>query len=356
MAESMTSYERMKAIYDHREPDRLPLTDSPWGATIARWHREGLPAGVGAGDFFGFERWPGIGTDNSPRYPSKVVEETDTYVTSTTSWGATMRNWKHSASTPDFLDFRIQDRDTWEEAKSRMTPTDDRVNWADLARNHPRWRQQKLWVQAGAWFGYDVFASWHVGTERMLMAMVDDPEWCRDMFETALELNITLLERAWDRGYTFDCLSFPDDLGYRNGLFFSLKTYREVLKPVHKRAFDWAHDRGAKVMLHSCGNIMELLPDLIEIGLDGLNPLETKAGMDLVEIKELYGDKLVLQGGIDVRKMSKADEVEEEIRTKVTTAKQGGGYIYHSDHSVPSDVNFSDYCRVIELVRWYGRY
>ncbi|MFQ6044100.1 MAG: uroporphyrinogen decarboxylase family protein, partial [Candidatus Poribacteria bacterium] len=192
--------------------------------------------------------------------------------------------------------------------------------------------------------------------ERMLMALLDDPEWCMDMFNHALSVNLALLEMVWNRGYTFDCLRFPDDLGYKNGLFFSLDVYRQVLKPAHKRACDWAHERGVKVMLHSCGNIMEIIPDLIDAGFDAINPLETKAGMDLVELKKLYGSDLVLEGGIDVRKMTRADEIEEEIRSKITAAKVGGGYIYHSDHSVPDNISFADYCRVIALVKHYGRY
>jgi uroporphyrinogen decarboxylase len=75
-----------------------------------------------------------------------------------------------------------------------------------------------------------------------------------------------------------------------------------------------------------------------------------------VEVKKLYGSQLVLEGGIDVRKMTKSDEIEEEIRTKVTEAKIGGGYIYHSDHSVPDNISFADYCRVIALVNHYGKY
>jgi uroporphyrinogen decarboxylase len=78
--------------------------------------------------------------------------------------------------------------------------------------------------------------------------------------------------------------------------------------------------------------------------------------MDLVPVKQRFGSRLVLQGGIDVRKMTQADAIEEEIRTKVTAAKVGGGYIYHSDHSVPDSVSFADYCRVVALVKWYGRY
>ncbi|MBC8230975.1 hypothetical protein H8E77_15595 [bacterium] len=352
----MTSYERYQCVYNHQEPDRIPMVDGPWGTTIARWRKEGLPADVDVGTFFGFERIGSISCDNSPRFPSKMVEETDDYVIATTSWGATMKNWKRASSTPDFLDFYIKDRKTWAEAKARMTPTEDRVNWKHLKENYHRWREQGYWIQAGAWFGYDVFASWQVGTERMLIALLDDPEWCMDMFNHALSVNLELLEMAWERGYTFDCLSFPDDLGYKNGLFFSLDVYRQVLKPVHKRACDWAHERGAKVMLHTCGNVMEIIPDLIDAGFDGINPLETKAGMDLVELKRKYGSQLVLEGGIDVRKMTKADEIEEEIRTKITAAKVGGGYIYHSDHSVPDNISFADYCRVIALVKHYGKY
>jgi len=352
----MTSYERFKCVYDHKEPDRIPMQDGPWGVTIARWRKEGLPANTDFATFFEFDKVAGIGVDNSPRYPSKLVEDAPEYTIVTTGWGATMKNWKHSASVPEFLDFKIKDRESWADAKSRMVPTKDRVNWDHLKDNYPKWRENGLWINAGAWFGYDVFASWQVGTERMLMAMVIDPDWCSDMFNHALSVDLALLEMVWNEGYTFDCISFPDDLGYRNGIFFDLDTYRSVLKPAHKRLCDWAHQRNVKVMLHSCGNILELIPDLIDAGIDGLNPLETKAGMDVIELKQKYSSDLVLEGGIDVRLMPESDKIEEEIRTKITAAKVGGGYIYHSDHSVPDSVSFADYCRVVALVKYYGKY
>lgn len=355
MPDALTSHERMLRVYAHEPPDRVPLRDAPWGTTIARWRREGLPAHVGVGELFGFEKVAGFGVDNSPRYPTRVVDDTPSYTTSTTPWGTTLRNWKHTTSTPEFIDFKIVDRESWADARERMTASEDRVDWASLERHHAGWRASGCWIEAGGWFSYDAFASWIVGTERMLIAMVEDPDWCRDMFEHATDVNLKLLSMAWDRGYHFDCLSFADDLGHRNGLFFSPGTYRSVVKPIHRRICDWAHDRGAKVMLHSCGNVTALLPDLIDAGIDGLNPLEQKAGMDVLAIKREFGDRLVLQGGIDVRAMSQADKIEEEIRTKVTAAKESGGYVYHSDHSVPDDVSFSDYCRVIALVKHYGK-
>ena len=111
-----------------------------------------------------------------------------------------------------------------------------------------------------------------------------------------------------------------------------------------------------KNILHSCGNVTELIPLLIEVGLDCLQPIEVKAGMDIISLKENYGDRLSFMGGIDVRLMAEAgpEAIEEEIRIKFEAAKKNGGYIYHSDHSIPKNVSFSQYCRVIELVKKYG--
>ena len=122
----ITSCERFKRMYEHREADRVPMMDSPWGSTIERWRREGLPKDVSYIDYFGLDRCSGFGVDVSPRYPEKVIEETDRYTTYTTSWAQTIKNWKHATSTPEFMDFTIKDPDASHEAKKRMTPTDDR--------------------------------------------------------------------------------------------------------------------------------------------------------------------------------------------------------------------------------------
>ncbi|MEN6643327.1 MAG: uroporphyrinogen decarboxylase family protein [Armatimonadia bacterium] len=351
----MTTHERMTRVYNHENPDRVPMHDGPWASTLERWYREGLPAGVGPREFFGWDFLAGFGTDNSPRFPLETVEETEEYRIHTTHWGVTMRNWRHRGSVPEFLDFAIT-RETWPEIKERMTPDPERVNWKLLEHNFHLWREQGAWITGGAWFGYDVMASWVVGYDRTLIAMADDPEFVQDFINTCLELDLALLGMVWDKGYHFDCVRWPDDMGYRNGLLFSKDMYRRLIKPAQKRMIDWAHERGLKTMLHSCGNIMDLIPDLVEIGLDSLNPLEQKAGMDALKLKREYGDKLVLEGGIDVRNMTDGARIEEEIRTKLEVLKQNGGYIFHSDHSVPEDVSFADFCRVTELARYYGRY
>lgn len=352
----MQSHERFSRMYAHREADRVPIIDSPWGATIERWQREGMPEAVGYADFFGLDKVAGIGIDNSPRYEAKVLEETDAYSVRTTNWGATLKNWRHAASTPEFMDFTIKDRDTWAKAKARMTPTRDRINWDHLAKNYPIWKKEGYWIEAGLWFGFDVTHSWAVGTERILIAMIEDPEWCMEMFGHYLEVGIALLDQVWDAGYRFDCVSWPDDMGYKNTPFFSLQTYRDVLKPFQKRAVEWAHAKGAKARLHSCGNILPFLPDLVEIGMDGLNPIEVKAGMDPALIKRTYGDRLLLHGGINAVLWDKPELIKAEMERVVPVLKQDGGYIFSSDHSVPSSVSLEDFRGIVELAKRLGRY
>ncbi len=352
----MTSHERFSRMYAHREADRVPVIDGPWNATLERWRREGMPEGVGYVDFFGLDKVAHIGTDNSPRFPSRVIEETADYVIATTPWGATMKNWKHAASTPEFLDFTITDRDSWATAKARMTPDRDRIDWAALARDYPTWKKEGYWIQAGLWFGFDVTHSWAVGTERVLMAMMEDPEWCADMFNTYLDVNLALLDMVWDAGYHFDAVYWPDDMGYKYHTFFSVDTYRALVKPVQARAVAWAHAKGAKAELHSCGNVTPFVADFVEIGIDALNPLEVKAGMDPAALKAAFGDRLVLHGGINALLYEDVEALEAEIRRIVPIMKACGGYIFSSDHSVPSSVSLEQFRWIVNLAKEVGSY
>ena len=177
MAATLTSRERFQRMFEHREADRVPIQDSPWGDTIARWRKEGMPENADWTDYFCIDKIAGIGADNSPRYPVKTLEENDQYKIYTTKWGATMKQWKHATSTPEFLDFTIKDPDSWRKAKALMTPSKDRVDWEHMQKNYRRWRDEGYWIQGNLWFGFDVTHSWAVGTERFLLAMLEDPEW-----------------------------------------------------------------------------------------------------------------------------------------------------------------------------------
>lgn len=352
----LTSRERIARMYEHGEADRVPIVDSPWQATIERWQREGLPKEVDYVDYFGLDRVVYIIVDNSPRYEERVVEETEEYKVSTTRFGATMKQWRHAASTPEFHDFTIVDPDAWRKAKERITPDRDRVDWTNLQHNYQSWREKGYWIQAALCFGFGVAHSWIVGTERLLRALIKAPEWCMDMFGHLLEVNLSLLEMVWDAGYTFDCVSWNDDMGYKDNQFFSVRKYREILKPYHGRVIDWAHAKGIRAYLHSCGNINPFVPELVEMGLDALNPLEVKAGMDPIHLKKTYGKQLVFHGGINAALWDDPQAIREEIERVVPVMKESGGYILSSDHSVPSSVSLEGFKRIIELAKKVGSY
>ena len=347
----MTSYERFKRMYEHKEADRVPIIDGPWATTIERWYKEGMPAGVDWTDYFGVDKVSSIYANISPRYMPRVVEETDEYIIYFTEWGTTLKQQKHADSTPEFLDFTVTSPDTWKEAKAQMVPSKDRIDWTWLENNYKQWRKDGHWVSAGFWFGFDVTHSWFVGTETLLMGMVEEPEWCVDMFNHYLDMCIAMYDMIWDAGYTFDEIFWCDDMGFKLNQFFSLGMYRELLKPVQKRAIEWAHKKGIYTRLHSCGDIRPFVPELVSIGLDALNPMEVKAGMDPFKLKADYGDKLVLHGGLNAVLWDDTEAVEAEMKKLIPIMKQNGGYIFSSDHSIPPSVSFENMTRIIELAK-----
>lgn len=352
----MTSKERIARMFAHREADRVPIVDRPWNATMELWQKQGMPAGANYMDFFGIDRVARIDSDNSPRFEAKVIEETDAYITRTTSWGATLRNWKHAASTPEYLGFTIVDRDSWTKARERMTPSRERIAWALLEKQYPGWVRDGYWIYARLNFGFDVTHSWIVGTERLLCALVEDPEWCQDMFFHELNVQLALLDLLWDAGYRFDAIYFPDDMGYKGKQFFSVDMYRELVKPVHRKAIEWAHAKGVKAHMHSCGNINPFVPELIEIGLDALNPLEVKAGMDPLFLKQTYGNDLVFHGGFNVMLWDQPDRMRAEMERLMPTMKRNGGFLFASDHSIPSNLSVEDVRRIVAWAKELGSY
>lgn len=347
----LTTYERMLRTFQHKETDRAPIYDCPWAGTIRRWQNEGMPKDIDWRDYFLTDKIESIQIDNSPRYESKILEETDRYMIYTTSWGVTLKNFKTEDSTPEFLDFKIITEEKWQEAKKRIFPSKDRIDWNSLKDNYPKWRAENRWIQGGFWFGFDVSHSWMIGTETFLIAMIENPDWVKDVFNTYLEMCIEQFDMIWDAGYKFDSIFWPDDMGYKNTPFFSNSMYKELLQPFHRRAVEWAHNKGIFAHLHSCGDIMPLMPDIIETSIDCLNPIEIKAGMDINELKTKYGDRLVLHGGVNAVLWDNHDEIMAEIERAIPILNKNGGYIFASDHSIPNSVSSQNFTDIISRVK-----
>jgi len=352
----MTSRERGLAALNHKNADRVPIHDSPLGATVNRWRKEGLPEDMSPDEYFGYEI-ASYGADLTPRFPVKVIERTEEYIITTTQQGGKMKNHRDCTTTPEIIDCPVKTKDDWKEIKKRLKPDFKRVDWASgLSRNQREYDEGKFTCFSAA-CGYDALRL-YMNSEQLLATIAEDTDWVKDMVTTLAENIIVTAELMLMNGYKFDGAFLYNDLGYKNGLLFSPDSYQKTHYDADRLLYAYFHSRGMKTLLHSCGNVSALIPTLIEVGLDCLQPLEVKEGMDLVNLKAKHGDRIAFMGGIDVRLMADEDpaKIEEEIKTKIVAAKTDGGYIYHSDHSIPNNVSFQQYCRVMELVKKYGEY
>jgi uroporphyrinogen decarboxylase len=352
----MDGRERVSAILDGDTPDRVPLFDSYWTTTVERWQREGLPPDISPHDFFGTNDIVRIGGDYTLQMPERVLESEPTLRTYWDSEGALRRDL-HVAEgwTSQWLDFTIKTREDWLEHKHRLTFNESRISETTVEAYHQA-------RQGGSFVCYSAHACFHptwarIGMTRMLMSMLDEPDFIHELYAAHAQLVIDLFEGMRRAGMVFDGAFLADDLGYPAAPLISPALYRDLVLPYHKRLCDHFASAGLKTFLHSDGRVTPLIPLFLEAGFAGLHPLEAKAGLDVRALQAQYGDRLVWIGNIDVRKLSGTrQEIEQEIVPKVTTAKEKGNYIYHSDHSVPNSVSLENYRYAIELVKRYGTY
>jgi uroporphyrinogen decarboxylase len=353
---AMTSQERVRTAIGRRIPDRVPIHDGPWGATVKRWHAEGLPESKSPADYFGYEI-AAFGADLSPRFPTRVISEDGEFITETTPMGGVRRNHKDYSTTPEVIECPIKKKDDWLPIRERLKPDFKRVDWAYSWQNYQRERENGRYIVFGMGSGYDQLQT-YVKSEQLLAFMADDPEFVKDMIDAHSDLILETVRMMWKEGFHFDGVWVYNDMGYRNSSLFSPAMFDAIIGPSDRTRNDAFHELGMQTILHSCGCVKGLIPSLIGAGFDCLQPLEVKAGMDLKELKPLYGSRIAFFGGINTMLMEDPDDskIEAEIRDKFRIAKQGGGYLYHSDHSIPLDVSFRKYQFVMECVKRYGAY
>ena len=352
----LTTRERMKRAYAHKESDRVPMIDVPWSSTLARWQRDGMPREADFLEYFGLDLISKFDVDNSPRYPVRVAEENQRFVMKTTPWGGMVKELKDTVSSLEFVSYSVSNWDSWQKMKERMTPDRDRIPWDFLKTNYPNWRKKGYWIRGRLTFGFDITKTFITGDLFSLISLLEDPELLMDMYNHELDICLALMDQVWEAGYTFDEISWDDDVAYKQTQFFSKSTYRDILKPFHKRAIDWAHRKGIRAHMHSCGDITPFISEFLDIGLDGLNPLEVKAGVDPISAKKSYGDHILLRGGFDPYDWREFETAEAQLRERLPVMMKGGGYLFSSDHSIPDFVDLKTYQRIVALAKETGVY
>lgn len=353
----MTTRERIRTLLQHREPDRVPMCEiSFWPDTVRRWQTEGLPEHRSPNDYFELDVLACSGPDCSLQLPVEVLQECDEWKLERDSSGATHKVWKTNYAPPSEIDHLIKNPQDWAQYRDRLQPTDDRI-----ADSLPQYYRDAAANGSFSTFNPSEPVWWvlrTVGMERALMAMVQEPAWIEEMIEAQTELSLELTRNLIASGGTPDAMWFFADLCYRNGMLFSPRFYREHVLEYHRQFADLCHEHDMLLILHCDGYVGEFIPLLIEAGFDCVQPLEARAGNDVREYKPLYGDRLSFFGNINMDVLATGDEaaIRHEVTSKIETAKVGGGYIYHSDHSVPPTVSFAAYSLAVELAREHGEY
>ncbi len=357
----MTGKERISRQLQHKSVDRIGAFEEFWSFTRDNWIRAGkMPADQSCVEHFDLDlehSWC-INLTIDPEFQRVLIDEDEDTQTFLDGNGAKMRHYKTHATTPEHIGYAIADREDWEEkAKPFLTPAANRINRAAYADT------KKRCEKSGRFFalsGVNVFEAIHpiAGHENMLVGMALDSEWVLEMSMTYADLIIALMEELFALEGKPDGIWFYDDMGFKGRPFMSPEMYCEIIMPGHKKTIDYAHSLGLPVIMHSCGYVEPLIPGLVEAGIDCLQAMEIKAGMDLLRIHKNYGEKIALMGGLDVRPLARNDlqGVKKELESKIPTVMKTNSFILHTDHSVPESTEYESYKYFLELGRKLGTY
>lgn len=357
----LTGMERTQLLFDHKKPDRIGLLEHFWGDTYKEWREKGkIQEGTDFTLHFNFDiamsGWFNF-AGNMDFQPVVVAEDEDTITTKDQNYAILRRHKKHD-TTPEHVGFTVDCREKWDELiKPNIFADPKRIGFEGYRNNKKYAAENNKYFM---WSGAHIFELMHpvCGHEMMLMAMIEDPDWVHDMCNTYTKAMIGMWEILFEQEGYPDGMFIYEDMGFKGAPFMSPAMYREFIMPGHKATLDYAHSKNLKVMMHSCGFIEPLLPHMIEAGIDGLQVIEVKAGMDLLRIYKNFGDKIALMGGIDVRALYSNDKkiIDAELESKIPTVKEGFAYFLHSDHSIPKTVEYETYKYFIEKGLELGKY
>jgi hypothetical protein len=364
---------RVQMALRHQEPDCVPMGESYWGSFLERWRRElGLAQDADPYRYYDLD-WIVTVPNMDPHIRSfEILQENQSEVIVRTGFEAVIRK-KFADPMPAFLRFEtdslekmaaFQFDDPWDDRRYYQGGDNQLAGVGDgFVCNLPAWVDTVKSLHPDiAVFGSVCEAHemlWRmIGTENVMTWIGLYPDDIGRFIERIgrFVLDIT---RAQIRagGGLLDGMVIWGDVAYGKDLFFSPNYWRKWFKPVVKAIVDECHAHNLPVIYHGCGNVRRIMGDFIEVGVEAYNPLEVKAGMDVLALRRQYGHQIGFCGNLDVVTWARGDrdEIKRMVLSKMNAAK-GGGYIMQSDHSVPSNISGENYDFVIRLIREYGNY
>ena len=193
----------------------------------------------------------------------------------------------------------------------------------------------------------------------------EDQPTTQQLLHRFVDLQLAYWETMFDtlEGIPIDVVEMSDDMAGQSGMLISPDSYRKILKPLHQEIFDYIHSRTeAKIFFHSCGNLRPVIPDLIEIGIDILNPVQVNAEeMDSAELKQEFGSELVFWGGgVDTQgafdDRFTPEDVRRDVRRRLEDLMPGGGFIFTAVHNIQGNVPPENILAMWETLQEFGRY
>ncbi|OIN98039.1 hypothetical protein AUJ66_01705 [Candidatus Desantisbacteria bacterium CG1_02_38_46] len=352
----MTSRERVKVLLNKEIPDKMGIYEHFWPETIRdNWINQGFPEDKVPESLFDYDL-TGCGSwvDTEPFMGrSKVVQETDEWVVTKDGRGATMKTWKKKSGCPEHMGFEVTTQEKWKEYRQPLLEVNRNrlgdINQAKISLENAR--KNNKFSFFGNMFVFELLRA-TLGHENFLPAMLLEPEWIKDFCQVYLDFYRKHYEILFREAGIPDGFFIYEDWGYNKGLFCSPSTMRELIIPYEKQLVSFFKDYGMQVILHSCGDIRKAIPLIIEAGFDCLQPMESKAGCNVVEIASEYGRKLSYMGNINVVPLSTNDkkQVEAEIVPKLIKLKKMRiPYFFHSDHSIPPNISLKTYQYALAL-------
>ena len=277
----------------------------------------------------------------------QVLEETEEYVITRDHMGRRMKLMKSMATLPLPMDYPVQTMDDWQRIKSHYAFSEARFgpSWQETARRH---------LEAGHVVAVSIPGGFDeprqlMGEEGICLAYYEQPELVHDILETIGNTAFQVLERV-SAAVQVDQLSVHEDMAGKSGPLAGPIQIQEFIKPYYLRIWDMLQDRGVRLFdQDSDGDMKPVISDFLDAGINVMHPMEVSAGMDIVSIRETYGEQLAFYGGLDKHVLRRSrDEIAEELEYKIPPLVRTGGCVLALDHRIPNGTPLDNYRFYIE--------
>jgi len=278
---------------------------------------------------------------------AEILEETEEHVISRDGRGRTMKLCKGYATIALPLDYPVKTVQDWLELKHHYEFSEERFGdgWEKGANEH---------LEAGRVVSVSIPGGFDeprqlMGDAAACMACHDQPELVRDILESIGETAYRVLDRVSSE-VQVDQLSVHEDMAGKSGPLFGPKQVEEFIKPYYRRIWDLLESRGARIFKQdSDGDIGPILPAFLDAGLNLTFPCEPAAGMDIVKLRETYGERLAFEGGLDKHVVRRSkEEIAAELEYKIPPMVRTGGCVLGLDHRIPNGTPLENYRFYIE--------